>query len=201
VRRIRVWWLVLAFVSGAALAMWAEEMILSWRDNQLRFAAPRVQFLTGKPLERLRNASEVPFDFRITLFSGNKTRVFRQNTARFVVSYDLWEEKFSVSKLISPRKSAAHLTARAAEAWCLEQMPMDSTGLSGSENFWVRLEIRAQESMKDPVQLFDRGNISETGISLNGLVEIFSRPAAAAQPHWTVDTGPLTLDDVRRGRG
>ena len=44
VRAIKSWWLVLAFLSGFALAMWAEEVILNWRDNRLEFSAPRVHF-------------------------------------------------------------------------------------------------------------------------------------------------------------
>jgi len=118
------------------------------------------------------------------------------------VSYDLWEEKFSVSKLGPPRKSAAHLSAEAAEAWCLEQLPMDVSGLNGSEKFWVRLEIRAQDP-KENEPLFSRGGkITESGsISLNPIIEIFSRPATAAQTPTSTEAGPFTLDDVRRGRG
>jgi hypothetical protein len=200
VRTIRAWWLLAAFLSGFALAMWAEDMILTWRENRLEFSAPRLHFLAGKPLERLRNAAPVPFDFQVTLWSGNRSHIFQRNAARFVVSYDLWEEKFSVSKLGNPRKSAAHLLAPAAEAWCLQQMPMEVAGLGSTEPFWVRLEIRAQDG-RESEPLFGRGNLSESGISLNGLVEIFSRPAKQDQPHWTIEAGPLTLDAVRRRGG
>jgi hypothetical protein len=76
--RIKAWWVVAAFLSGLALAMWAEELILNWRDNRLEFSAPRVHFLTGKPLERLHKAAQVPFDFQITLWAGTRTREFRK---------------------------------------------------------------------------------------------------------------------------
>src|SRR5205823_2833072 len=141
---LKVWWLWTAFLSGFALAAWAEDLLLSFHDNQLQFSAPRIHFLAGKPLERLHNAAEVPFDFQVTLFSGTRTHTLRQERSRFVVSYDLWEEKFSVTKLTGARKSAGHLSAEAAEAWCLEQMPMDSAGLRADEEFWVRFDIRAQ---------------------------------------------------------
>jgi hypothetical protein len=200
VRKIRIWWLLAAFVSGFGAAVWAEDLLPTLRENQLQFAAPRLHFLSGKALDRLRNAAEVPFDFQITMWSGNRTRVFRRAATRFVVSYDLWEEKFSVTRLSNPRRSAAHLTAQAAEAWCLEQMPMDATGLRDADPFWVRLEIRAQTG-KTGTQIFGRDSLTESGISLNGLVEIFSRPAQTDQPHWTIDAGPMTLNEVRRGRG
>jgi len=198
-RTIKPWWLIAAFLSGLAFAMAAEELILSTQDSRLEFTAPRVHFLVGKPLERLRNASEVPFDFKITLWSGTRSHLYREIPARFVVSYDLWEEKFSVTRLLPSRRTARHLTDAAAEAWCLQQMATDVSGIGPTEPLWARLEIRAQDG-KDPGLPFGRGNITDSGISLTSLIEIFSRPAATAQPHWQVETGPITLEELRRGR-
>src|SRR5579872_6970663 len=144
-RTIKPWWVIAAFLSGLAFAMFAEDLILSTQESRLEFAAPRVHFLAGKPLERLRNAAEVPFVFKITLWSGTRSHVLREVPARFVVSYDLWEEKFSVTKLVTPRRTARHLTDRAAEAWCLQELAMDVTGVSAVEPLWARLEIRAQD--------------------------------------------------------
>jgi hypothetical protein len=200
VRTIKPWWLIAAFLSGLAFAMAAEDLILTTQESRLEFAAPRVHFLVGKPLERLRNASEVPFDFKITVWSGTRNHVLRETPARFVVSYDLWEEKFSVTKLVTPRKTARHLTDTDAEKWCLQQMSMDITGVGSNEPLWARLEIRAQDG-KDGGLPFGRGNITDSGISLTSLIEIFSHPAATAQPHWgPLEIGPVTLDELRRGR-
>ncbi len=202
-RTIKSWWLILAFVSGFALAMAAEELILSTHANRLEFSAPRLHFLVGKPLELLHNAAPVSFDVQATLWSGNHNHVFRRAAERFVVSYDLWEEKFSVTKLQAPRKTASHLAALAAEAWCKEQMSMDLTGLDPGEPLWARLEVRAQDG-KEGGPVFGRGNISESGISLTSLIEIFSRPAQATQSHWSVDAGPVMLDELLKrshGRG
>jgi hypothetical protein len=200
VRTIKSWWLILAFFSGFALAMWAEELILNWRENRVEFTAPRVHFLTGKPLESLHNAAHIPFDFQVTLWSGTRSHVFQKLTDRFVISYDLWEEKFKVVKTVGPRKTADHLTALAAEAWCMEQMSDQMSVLSslgGSEPFWVRLDVRAEDGKEGP--LFGRGSISESGISLTSLIEIFSRPAQSQQSHWgPYDSGPYTLDELKR---
>jgi len=200
-RTIRSWWLLVAFLSGFALAMAAEELILSARDNRIEFSAPRVHFLAGgRPLELLHNAAPVDFDFQVTLWSGSHDHVYRRIAERFVVSYDLWEEQFSVAKLQSPRKTASHLAASAAEAWCVEQMSVDVSGLDASQPFWARLEIRAQDR-KESGPLFGRGKISDSGISLTNLIEIFSRPPLAAQAHWTLDAGPLTLNELKRSHG
>jgi hypothetical protein len=198
--RMKAWWLALAFLSGLAVAMLAEDLLLSWHDNRLEFSAPRLHFLTGKPLDRLHNAADVPFDFQITLWSDNRGHLFKRTAARFMVSYDVWEETFSVINLQTPRKMASHLTDRAAEAWCLAQLPVDVAGLSDAQTFWARLEIRAQDS-KEAAPLFGRGNISDSGISLTSLIEIFSRPAAGNLPHWTLDAGPLTIEELKRSNG
>lgn len=199
-RSIKYWWLIVAFLSGLAVAMLAEDLILDARDNRLEFSAPRLHFLSGKPLDRLRNAAEVPFDFQITLWAGDHSHISRHAVDRFVVSYDIWEETFSVSKVQLPRRSGSHFSAAAAEAWCMEQMSMDVSGLAGSEPLWARLEIRAQDPVRDSAFPFGRSTITESGISLNSLIEILSRPPPAQQPHWILNAGPITLDNLRGRR-
>jgi hypothetical protein len=196
VRTIKTWWLVAAFVSGFGLAMWAEDLALHWRNNYLEFSAPHMHFLTGKPLERLQHGAQVPFDFRISLYSGTRSHLFSQLAERFLVSYDVWGEQFSVVKTQSPRSVVTHLDAAEAEAWCLKQMPVYPSGLSDAETIWARVEVRVPPTQS--VNPFGRDSISESGINLTGLIELFSRPPASAQPHWTLDAGPLTLEEVKR---
>jgi hypothetical protein len=198
-RTIKTWWVIAAFLSGLAFALAAEDLILSTQDNRLEFAAPRLHFLVGKPLERLRNAAEVSFAFHITLFSGNQTHRLQETASRFVVSYDLFEETFSVTKLVTPRRTARHLTNISAEAWCLREMSMDVSGVGAKEPLWARLEIRAEDT-KDGGLPFGRGNITDSGISLTSLIDIFNRPPSVTQAHFNVETGPVTLDELRHSR-
>jgi hypothetical protein len=198
-RSIRAWWFIAAFLTGMVLAMGVEELILSAHDNRLEFSTP-VHFLSGQPMARLRNAAEVPFVIQTTLWSGTKKNVFRQATDRFMVSFDLWDETYSVTALEKPLKRKSHLSAAAAEKWCLEQMTLDTTGLSGSERIWTLLDIRAEDPPPSG-SLFGRGQIGESGISLTPLIEVFSRPPHSQQPHWTISRGPETLDQIRRGQG
>jgi hypothetical protein len=188
-----------AFVGGIAFAMMAEELRLNWRNNRLELSAPHIQFLGGKPLDLLHNAASVPFDFNVTLWSGTRNHIYSKNFERFVISYDLWDEKFKVVKTQSPVGKIEHLTKSAAESWCFDQMSMDVTGMGDSEPLWVRLEIRAEDG-KDG-GLFGRGgrgSVSEAGISLSNLIEIFSRPAQQ-QSHWgPYDIGPFTVDELKR---
>jgi hypothetical protein len=198
VRAIKTWWLIAAFVSGFGLAMWAESLAINWRNNVLEFSAPHLHFLVGKPLERLQHGAQVPFDFKISLYSGTKNHLFTQLAERFLVSYDVWGEQFSVVKTQSPMSRITHLDAADAEAWCLKQMQVNPAGLKDAETLWARVEVRVPQDNRT-TNPFGRDNISESGINLTGLIELFSRPPAATQPHWTLDAGPLTLEEVKRG--
>lgn len=187
---LKTWWLFAAFVSGMGLAMLAEDLILEQRNNRLEFSVPRTDFFAGQPSARLRNALEVPFLIKTTLWSGNKTHVFSSAVDQFVVSFDIFEETYSVVKVQAPRKSKSHLTAKAAQAWCINEMSLDTTGLSGTEPLWARLEIVAQDPPRDGSLLGD--SVSEHGISLGALVEFFgrspgSKPIMLEYPQFTLD--------------
>ena len=159
--------------------------------------APHLHFLTGKPLERLQHGAQVPFDFKISLYSGTRSHLFNQLAERFLVSYDVWGEQFSVVKTQSPISLVTHLDAAEAEAWCLKQMPVNPAGLGNTDTLWARVEVRVPlEKSANP---FGRDSITESGINLTGLIELFSRPPALAQPHWTLDAGPLTIEEIKRG--
>jgi len=186
-----------AFLSGMALAMLAEDLILDHRNNRLEFSAPRTDFFAGSPMARLKNAAEVPFVIQTTLWSGNQHHVYRTAVDRFVVSFDIFEETYSVVKSEAPRKSASHLTAKAAQAWCLSQMSLDTTGLSGGEPLWARLEISAEDPPRDGSIL---GSVSDSGISLGSLIDFFSR-TGGLQTHLKLDYPAFTLDQLKSTRG
>jgi hypothetical protein len=199
-RTIKPWWLFAAFLSGLTLAMWAEDLILNWRDNRLEITAPRLHFLGGgKSLERLHNGASVPFNFQVTIFTANKSRVFLKLPEQFVVSYDLWEETFKVVKTQAPRKFAAHLSSVAAEKWCLEQLQPSLSGLGEKELLWVSLDIRAEDG-KDGHPLFGRAEVGPPGISLTSLIDLFSRPPLREQSHWQADAGPLSIEEMKNSR-
>jgi len=178
--------------------MFAEELILRAQGNRIDFSAPRLHYLTGRPLARLLNAEPIGFDFQVTLAASTQTNVVKQNTARFVISYDLWEERYAVTKVTPARKTASHLTALEAEAWCVQEMSiLDLSGVGPTQQLWARLDIRAEDERES--RLFGRGNITDAGISLTSLIERLSKPPKSTQPHWTVEAGPVTLEQLRRG--
>lgn len=198
-RTIKTWWLLAAFLSGAAVAMWAEELILRAQESRIEFSAPGVRLLTGKPLERLtKTAKAVPFDFQVTIAAGRPERVVKRSVQRFVISYDIWQEDYTVNRLMSPARSLAHVSARQAEAWCFQEMTVEVNGIAPKEQIWAEMDIRAVDDRD--ARLFGAG-IGESGINLTPLLELFSRPASTEQPHWKLEAGPYTLEQLRRGRG
>lgn len=163
-----------------------------WTGDYLEVGAPNLHFITGKSLERLRNGAAVPFDFQLTLFAGDRGNAVHRALERFVVSYDLWEERFAVVRLRSFRRSSPHLTATAAEAWCLDNIAIPASVVPSDKPLWVGLEIRSAEP-KPSVAVQD-----DNGISLATLIEIFSRPTRSQQDRWVLETGPFKLSDLRR---
>jgi hypothetical protein len=158
-------------------------------------SAPKLHFLTGKPLERLRNGNAVAFDFHLAVLAEGKQSILRRNFDRFVISYDIWEERFSISRMRTVRSAASRLTAGDAEAWCLDNIAVSSSGLPRDKPVWIRLEIRAQEN-RDPKPLTD-----EEGIGLLSLIEIFSRPVKQEPNQWRLEAGPITLGDIQKAAG
>lgn len=174
-----------------SLSVTSEGLIPRFSDGQLQVSAPRLHFLSGNQLERLRNGISLPFDFQLTLFAGSRGSPATRALERFVVSYDLWEEKFSVVRQRDRRISSVRLSATQAEAWCLENLTIPSAGVPADKSLWVRLEIRSSES-------HDPAAAKTDAISLTTLIDIFSRPARRVQDRWALETGPFRLSELKR---
>ena len=164
-----------------------EDLYVLRANDDLRVSAPRVHFLSGQPLTRLHDGVSVPFDFQLTLFSGNRDTPFRRTVERFVVSYDLWEETFKVARVRGARRTG--LSASGVENWCLQNLSVSAAGVPPSNKMWVRLEIRAQDSPEGAA------GVNDPGISLTSLIELFGRPPRNAQ-HWMLDSTAFRLDDL-----
>ena len=173
----------------------AERLDVQWDGDLLHLSAPQFHFITGKPLAKLKNGAPVGFLWQVTIYSDAYVTPWRNALGRFVISYDLWEEKFSVTRPGLTSRSVSHLSAAAAEAWCLDNMPVNSEGLEADRPFWVRLDVRMEDS-KLPA-----GVVDEAGINITRLIELFSRPPGQLNPHWSAVAGPLRLADLRRTRG
>ena len=149
--------------------------------------------LTGRPLDSLKNGATVTFDFQLTAL--NETRLVQARTAeRFVFSYDLWAERFSVVQLTArdarrARASAANLLPDAAEQWCLERLALPAANLDRNRPLRMRLEMRADEP--------SRAGVNDPPVSLATLIDLFSRPARREQRYWVLESTPFRLDSLK----
>jgi hypothetical protein len=166
---------------------------VSFDGDNLHVAAPGLHFLTGKPLERLMNADTVTFLTQLTVYSDEGGTIFRRIPERLVVSYDLWEQKFSVTIPGPYKRSMPSLTAAQAEAWCLDQLAVSTLGLPPDRPFWMKFEMRTTERRELA------GLVGDSGISLSSLIDIFSHPAGG-DISWSRSAGPLRLRDLPRTR-
>ena len=111
----------------------------------------------------------------------------RPQKGRFVVSYALWEEKFSVTQLastpgVAPR-TVEGLSATAAETWCFDNLTMSTLGLAPNQYYWLRLELRTGTAR-------DFADDNKIGISIHG-----SDRSAGPQEHRSHALG--TAGDTR----
>jgi hypothetical protein len=170
----------------------AQDVLVRAAGEQLQISAPSLHFISGKPLESLRNGAALAFDIQVSVLSDSPQIAPRRAFERFVVSYDLWEERFSVTRMRSTRAAASHLTAPQAESWCLDRLELPTTGLPRDRQLWVRLDIRANHGR-------DTQPLEEDGLSIGALIELFSRPGKTpGVTQWRSESGAFTLASLSR---
>jgi hypothetical protein len=167
-----------------------EDLEVYLQGGRIKIAAPGLRLVAGAPLERLQNGAPVPFAFQLSISTDRWSTILSRDIERFVMSYDLWEEKFSVVRLGNPRRSASNLSARAAEAWCVDELSLAAGGL-GNQRFWVRLEVRNEDR--------DASSGDAEGPTLAHLIELFSRRGRGDQKsRWEFEAGPFRISDLRK---
>ena len=188
-------------MAGAAISAFAieyNELKLNARlDGELlHVTAPNFSFLNGKSLDRLKDGRSVAFIAQLTVSTSPSYLVpDARSVARFAISYDIWEEQFSVTRIAEDQKATkSHLERPATEAWCFDQLTIPRSKLPSDRPFYVQLDLRVEDP-RDTA-----GLIGEGGISLAKLVQIFSQPVRDKQTQWHLESGPLKLEDlVKRG--
>jgi hypothetical protein len=176
------------FIACLAATVAAQALAVRIDGDQLRLSAPRLHFLTGDALARLRDGAAVQYRLQVTLRTEKNGPEVARAVHDFAISYDLWEERFAVKRLGSSPKSISHLSAAAAEAWCLDNATIPVGALGAKRVVWVRLDYQAQDATptaEDP---------GSSGFTLAGLVDIFSRRTRAEQVHGFEEAGPVRLD-------
>jgi len=185
-----------AVVCALAVGIAGPDLNVRLDGDYLRIALPHLDFLQGKPLERLKDGASVAFIGQVTLTTTPNSLVpVARSVARFALSYDIWEERFSVGKIgqtFDARRTVSHLSAEAAENWCIDNLAVDRSLVPADRDFWVQLDLRAEDPRDQA------GVVGDPGINLTRLIEIFSRPTRPAQYRRLMNGGPYRLTDLKR---
>ena len=161
-------------------------------DGVLRVAAPNLHFLEGKTLRRLQDGAGLVFSLQLSLSTDQFRTVSRRQVERFVVSFDLWEEKFAVVRLGGAKQQASHLSREAAERWMFDHSGVPLHGLTASAHHWVRAELRAD----DPRDA--GGFLLDPTVTLARLVEWFGRSQRGESERWNMEQGPFRPAELQR---
>lgn len=162
--------------------------------DHVRVSAPQLHFLSGKALARLHDGSAVDFTVTLTAAAAHDKRPAITVQDRFTVSFDLWEEKYSVVQQRQDGRSASRLTAVLTEAWILDGLPLPVQALPDRQPFIIRLEC----SM-DPGDA-GNGRINGPGLTLAGLIDVFSRKENDKPLRWEASTGLLRLSALKNSK-
>jgi hypothetical protein len=189
VSRSQNWLLPLALVAVATVPLAAQSVTIRTIANALHVQARGFSFIEGPVLTRLKEGRSVRIDFELNVLTTPDGPVMKQAAQGFTLSFDLWEERFAVSRIGSPPRSISHLRPRDAENWCLENLtvPVSSLGFGRDTPFWIRLAYRvpdvAPESNEAPGERY----------TLRGLIDRLSRRREEADLAKSVDAGPFRL--------
>jgi hypothetical protein len=186
------WTLLAIMVACAALALSPQGLIARWTGDHLQVTPIGLHFLTGKALDRLHDGAAVPFVFRLALFDNPQPPPLQSSLARFIVSYDVWSERFKiVQQSLGARKAVTNLASNAAEAWCVNQMALSVVNVPADRDIWIRLDIRAEDPMP-------RTPIADAGFSLSAVMDAITRPPRSETQEWNAETAPFRLNSLRQ---
>lgn len=160
--------------------------------GELHVQAPAFGFIEGPVLNQLREGRSVRVDLELSVLErpGGPTLTHARHS--FALSFDLWEERFAVTRLGTPARSVSHLSAKNAEGWCLDAVtiPAAALGRLGRDTpFWIRLAYRVPSAAPAP------GPNGDERLTLATLIDRLSRRGGDGQPGKSVDAGPFRLSN------
>ncbi len=177
-------------VCASVIAIHAQSVTINRTADAVGVRAPGFTFIKGEPLARLKDGRTVRVDLAVIVLAKAGGPGIAETRQPCLLSYDLWEERFAATLPGTRPRSAAYLTAAAAEAWCLDQVTVPVvalTSLGRDAPFWVRLEYHILDT--DSAQA-DNGTVGDT---LQGIIDALSRRRKAQEWTHTIEAGPFRL--------
>jgi hypothetical protein len=181
---------VLALAASSVLLA-GQTLTVRTVQDALRVRVADLRFIEGQVSQHLQDGRSVRIDFELTILEKPEGPVVARGQHSFNFSFDLWEQRFAVTRIGTPPRSVSHLTSRGAEAWCLDNVTVPLTALARlgrNAQFWVRLEYRVQDRApaSDP---------EDSTFTLRRLIDVLSRRGDDQERGQSVEAGPFRLSN------
>ena len=88
--------IAVAGILGANLLAESNSLTVEHHGDHLQVRAVQMRFIEGEALERLHNGSTVAYVLSLSVTVGQNAKPASLLEERFLVSYDLWEERLGV---------------------------------------------------------------------------------------------------------
>jgi len=174
---------------GAPHRLAAQALTVRASGEMLQMRGSGLRLIESAVAEHLKDGRSVRVDFEMTILDKAQGAAVTQNRQSFVLSFDLWEQRYAVTRTGAMPRSISHLTARDAEAWCVENLSIPLTALgrfSRDLPFWVRVEFRVQDQPPPP-------DDTQSPFALRTLIEVFSRRGSEEALDRTFTAGPFRI--------
>jgi hypothetical protein len=182
--------LVIAAALASPAALSSQSVTVSTAGSAVRVQAPGFRFIDGESLTRLKDGQSVRVELVLAVLGKPGADLAAERRQTFVVSYDLWEERFAVTTVDASPRAMSHLSAAAAEAWCIQQLeiPVSALGpLARNLPFWIRLESRVLTGGVD--------RDDEAGLTLRSLIDALSRRGKTGEAPRSIEAGPFRVQE------
>lgn len=185
----RAWSFVAIVILAATLRLGAQTLTVRTVSDALHVRAAGLGFIAGSVLDRLQDGRSVRVDFDLIVLDKPNGTIIARAQQGFNLSFDLWEQRFAVTRIGPMPRSISHLTARAAEDWCLDNVtvPLASLGRTARDTpFWVRVAYRLQDRASTATP-------DDSTFTLQTLIDVLSRRREDENRGKSVEAGPFRL--------
>jgi hypothetical protein len=158
-------------------------------SDALHVRASGLGFISGPVLAQLQDGRSVRVDVELLVLEKPNGAIITSAQQSFNLSFDLWEQRYAVTRVGPMPRSISHLTARAAEDWCLDNVtvPLASLGRTGRDTpFWIRVAYRVRERPSTAAP-------EDSTFTLQTLIDVLSRRREDQDRAKSVEAGPFRL--------
>jgi len=167
----------------------AQSLTVRAAGDMLQVRGTGLRLIEGAVAGHLKDGRSVRVDFEMTILDKPQGAAVTQARQLFTISYDLWEQRYAVTRSGAPARSISHLLARDAESWCLENIALPLTALGRFARdlpFWIRLDFRVQDQAPTAAD-------AQSPFELRTLIDVFSRRRQDEPQGRTLETGPFRV--------